>query len=247
MSCDWPVDDTVLPELPAADDPGRPAALLVRQAAIDLATQVMWSLSGRRFGVCEFLVRPCMQNLDPRFVVGGPGITSYLLSWEGDRWLNWSCGCIGVCREAGPRAVHLPGPVQSVVEVKIADAVLPVEGYRLEGNTLYRVGANWPGQDLNRPAGEAGTWTVTYTRGEPVPAGVDRLTGILAAEMVKALSDPGKCRLPRNVTTTSRQGVTYQVYDPAVMYANGKTGLAEIDMWLAAVNPNHLMAPPTVT
>jgi hypothetical protein len=44
----------------------------------------------------------------------------------------------------------------------------------------------------------------------------------------------------------SRQGVTYRAYDPAVIYASGKTGLAEIDGWLAAVNPNALTAAPTV-
>ena len=48
------------------------------------------------------------------------------------------------------------------------------------------------------------------------------------------------------MTTASRQGVTYRAYDPQAIYANGKTGLAEIDLVLAAVNPNALMSAPTV-
>jgi hypothetical protein len=40
--------------------------------------------------------------------------------------------------------------------------------------------------------------------------------------------------------------VSYQVYNPQQIYADGKTGLSEVDLWLATVNPNHLMAAPSV-
>jgi hypothetical protein len=87
---------------------------------------------------------------------------------------------------------------------------------------------------------------VTYNRGIVPPQGVAGLTGNLAKEMLDALDNEGRCRLPRTVTTASRNGVTYRAYDPAAIYANGKTGLPEIDLWLAAVNPHALMAPPSV-
>lgn len=56
----------------------------------------------------------------------------------------------------------------------------------------------------------------------------------------------GKCRLPRRVQTVSRQGVTYQMVDPTDIYRDGLTGLPEVDIWIASVNPNRLMGAPRV-
>ena len=52
--------------------------------------------------------------------------------------------------------------------------------------------------------------------------------------------------MPRTVTEVSRQGVTHRMYDVNAIYSSGKTGIPEIDLFLAAVNPNHLMQAPTV-
>lgn len=240
-ACDWPVDIDCLPE-PSSDDT---VGIVKRDAAISLASDVLWALSGRQFGICDALVRPCPDDGDPRRTPTS-GVTSYLLSWEGDRWVNWWCGCSGGCRLSGPRAVHLPGPAQEVTAVTVAGVVQDTSSYTLEGNVLYRVGSPWPRQDLGRPAGEVNTWTVAYLRGHPVPAGVDTLTGLLAKEFLAACSGEGKCRLPRTVTSVSRQGVSYQLYNPNDIYNSGKTGLPEVDMWLASVNPNKLMAAPSV-
>lgn len=247
MTYEWPIERSLLPALPELTDPPSPEyvkALAERNAAEDLAVAILWALSGRQFGLREVTVRPCRQPLPNHH--GSSPVTSYVLSWEGDRWINWWCGCVGGCRETGPNVVHLPGPVAEVTEVKINGVVLSPLVWAVEGNKLYRREAPWPRQDLNRPAGDTNTWTVTYLVGLPVPGGVDYLTGVLAAEFIKALNTNSACRLPRTVTTASRQGVTYRVYDPAAIYANGKTNLAEVDMWLAAINPNHLMASPSV-
>lgn len=246
MAFTWPIDRSEFPPLPEETDPGYDQAVLEQRAAADLAVAVMWALSGRQYGLYEHVVRPCRSDasLWPGYAPGG--VTSYLLSWEGDRWINWSCGCIGACKISGPRAVHLPGPVQSIVEVKIAGVVVPPTGYLLEKNVLYRVGTPWPIQDLGRPLGEARTWSVKYLRGIPVPESFAALTGLLAKEFLAALDNEGRCRLPRTVTVASRRGITYRAYDPQVIYANGKTGLPEIDLLLAAINPHALMAAPTV-
>ncbi|AKF14283.1 head-tail adaptor [Mycobacterium phage Vincenzo] len=243
MAFTWPVDRSDFPALPDDTDPGYPAAVLEQTAAADLAVRVLHALTGRQFGLHEHTVRPCRADM-PIYAPGG--VTSYVLSWEGDRWLSWSCGCLGGCKRGGPRQVHLPGPVYDIIEVKIAGVAIPPTTYRAEGNVLYRLGAPWPVQDFGNPAGEARTWTVTYRRGIPVPSGFAALTGLLAKEFLAALNDEGRCRLPRTVTTASRNGVTYRAYDPAVIYANGKTGLPEIDLVLASVNPHALMAAPTV-
>ena len=242
MSCDWPVDTTCLPEL--ADDASDEDKAR-RDAALGMAVDVLWALSGRQFGRCPVIARPCPDRT--------PGdLWSYqnsgaVIAWDGDNWLNVGCGCTGgTCKLTGPSRVHLPGPVASITSVQVGSVVLDPAAYKLEGNLLYRTGgASWPSQDLSRPRGEGGTWFVLYERGIEPPAGIATLTGLLAKEFETACGG-GKCRLPRNVTQVSRQGVSYQIYDPTAIYAAGKTGLPEIDMWLASINPNHLMQRPVV-
>ena len=167
------------------------------------------------------------------------------------RWRNATafteldCGCVGSCSFTGPAAVHLAGPVAGIERVRIKGVELDVDEYIVENSILYRLNGNWPAQDLGRP--ESLSWSVDYLRGVAVPAGVDVLTGLLAAEFVTACGgNSSKCRLPRNVVSTTRQGVTYQVYDPTTMYSQGKTGLAEVDLWLSSVNPNRLTEGPSV-
>lgn len=223
-------------------------AVAQQRAAAQLAVDVLYALSGRQFGLYTHTVRPCRQplHIDWRGSYYG-GYTSYLLSWEGDRWVNWTCGCIGgSCKLTGPNVIHLPGPVHDVTEVKIAGVVLATNVWVLEEDRLYRRDAVWPRQDLNHPLGDPNTWSVTYQRGIQCPEGLAALTGLLAKEFLDAIDNEGRCRLPRTVTTASRNGVSYRVYDPAVIYANGKTGLPEVDLWLAAINPHHLMAAPSV-
>lgn len=251
--CDWPIDRGCLPPLPELPDTptdeeqaAYDLALAQRNAAEDLAVSVMWALSGRQFGVCPVIARPCPPRRElSRYQYDWPLTAFYGLS-EMDRYLLVSgCGCAGSCREGGPAMLHLPGPVQSIVKVTIDGVVLAETEYRLEGDVLYRLGGIWPSQDLGRPAGEDGTWTVEYMQGTPPPAGTAKLVGLLAKEFIAACTD-GKCRLPRNVTNVSRQGVSFDMFNPNDIYDSGKTGLPEVDMWLAAVNPHHLACAPEV-
>lgn len=238
--CEWPIDTGCLPTVTT------PAEQDALDAAAELAIDVLWALSGRQYGVCPTVARPCpLPSLASGRLstpYGGSGIS---LLRTGGEWANESCGCAGRCRLSGPRMVHLPGPVQSIIEVKIAGEVIPASGYELEKNILYRNGSPWPFQDLSRPLHEEGTWSVTYMRGVPVPKGVARLTGLLVTEFYNACTG-GKCRLPRTVTEVSRQGVSHKMYNPNEIYAAGKTGIPEIDLWLSAVNPRAIMSAPTV-
>jgi hypothetical protein len=71
------------------------------------------------------------------------------------------------------------------------------------------------------------------------------LTGALAKEFVSACTGDDTCRLPRTLVGTTRRGVSHN-FDPAKIIGAGKTGLAEVDQWLAAVNPNRLQSAPEV-
>ncbi|CAA0134545.1 Uncharacterised protein [Mycolicibacterium vanbaalenii] len=256
MTCSWPIDRSCLdaahplPELGEdptdAEQAAYDTALAQRNNAEDLAVHVLWALSGRQFGVCPVTVRPCGQ--EPCWPARRE---SYVLAWLDGGWSNQPCGCgPGACAVAGPRVAHLPGPANphtddTPITVTIDGDVLPADQYVLEGDVLYRVDDSWPSQDLGRPLGEPGTWSVTYHRGVAPPAGVSALVGQLAKEFIAGCGDTGKCRIPANLTGTSRQGVS-KTFDPAKILASRRTGLREIDQWLAAVNPHSLTQPPEV-
>lgn len=224
-------------------------------AAEDLAVAVLWALSGRQFGVCPVIARPCRQPCSGALpysyldaTLGVPYGAPWFPVWDGTNWRNVSCGCGPKCSWVAPNVVHLVSagqPVQAVTEVVIAGEVLDESNYALEGDLLYRIGADWPTQDLTQPLDQPGTWSVTYTRGNPPPPGTAKLVGLLAAEFLAACNG-GKCRLPRRVKSVTRQGVSYDMVDPVDIYKEGKTGIPEIDLWLAAVNPYRITAAPVV-
>lgn len=242
MSCQWEVDRSCLPEAVSAID------IAQQGAAEDLAVQVLWALSGRQFGTCPVIARPCRQDCSGVTYTGA--YTGWWFPiWDGANWRNIACGCGPRCSWQSPRVVHLASrvglPIQEVTEVVIDGVVLDSSEYRLEGDLLYRVGGEWPVQDLTLPLDEEGTWSVTYTRGIPPPLGTAKLVGLLAAEFLAACNG-GKCRLPRRVRSVTRQGVSYDMADPTDVLASGKTGIPEVDLWLAAVNPNALQQPVSV-
>jgi hypothetical protein len=244
--CEWPVARDCLPALPDQDDPNYAAAAAQRRAAEDLAVGVLWALSGRQFGVCPYIARPCIETVGPWWPQYSYYTTSYSIWFDGGQWITQDCGCHGRCRSSGPGAVHLPGPAQDIIEIIIDGTILDPNEYVLEGDVLHRTGGRhiWPHQDLTRPMGEPNTWSVEFLKGVPVPAGVDRLTGLLAKELYLACTG-GQCRLPSTVVSTTRQGVTHQ-FDPSRMYEQGKTGLREVDLWLSSVNPSRLQCAPSV-
>ncbi len=244
MSCTWPVDRTCLPV--SESEPER----IKQEHAEDLAVSVLWALSGRQFASCPVIVRPCPQpcyGTTYPDLIGGPGWTPL---WDGQNWRNVRCGCGPRCEASGPTIIHLGSakglPVTSVVEVVINGEVMDPSLYKLEGDLLYRRGGvPWPTQDLTRPLDDEGTWSVEYMQGTPPPAGTGTLVALLAKEFLDACGG-GKCRLPRRVQTVSRQGVTYNMIDPTDIYRDGLTGLPEVDIWIASVNPNRLQAAPSV-
>lgn len=244
--CSWSVDRSCLPVAENELD------IAKQTAAEEMAIQVLWSLSGRQFGVCPVIVRPCPQPgfCDARFPYPYDSIAPFYPLWDGHSWRNVSCGCSGYCDWNAPSVIHLSTttglPIQEVLEVKFGADVLDEDQYVLEGELLYRTdGTAWPSQNLTLPLGSDGTWSITYTRGNPVPAGVGVLVGILAKEFLSACSG-GKCRLPRRVRSITRQGVSMDMMDPTSIYAEGITGLPECDLWIKSVNPHQLVQPAKV-
>lgn len=216
--CTWPVDTSCLP--PATTDAERARIA----AATDAAVHVLWAITGRQFGTCAILARPCPTHADTAV-----------------------CGMAGGCSPHGASVVALPGPVHRVLEVTVDGTVIAADSWAIEGDRLYRMGGyTWPAQTLTRPLGEPGTWAVRYERGHPPPAGAANFVGQLAAEFIKSCTTPDACALPRRVTSITRQGVTMQMADPQAIISAGGTGLPEVDLWVSAINPHRLAQPPAV-
>lgn len=231
--CDWTLDTTGCPGW-ADVDPG------IKQVATDVATEVLWGLSGRRFSLCTTRVRPCRR----------PDHDGWL-RW--DRWLPLPsgslaiafCGCVGHICSCGSSGceLSLPGPVHEVTEVLVDGAVVPPEAYVVHNRRwLVRVdGECWPErQDLTVADNQLGAWVVTYRRGVQVPKGGQVAAGQYAHELAKAMANDSSCRLPRRVQQVVRQGVHQTFVDPARLARDGMTGLPEVDQWLRVVNPHRL-------
>ncbi|MBP2703523.1 hypothetical protein JOL79_06885 [Microbispora sp. RL4-1S] len=245
--CDWDVDMGCCPTWE-----GLPAEQ--QQFALDVATEILWRLSGRRFGLCELTVRPCLQpcatpSMMPAYPTSSPpGAFSPVMT--GGVWLNMACGkCGDECACGSLCEIVLPGPVDSIVEVKLDGAVLDEAEYVVfDHRTLARVPPEcWPScQALTLPDTEVGTWSVTYRQGIPVPPGGLMAAGMLACELGKACSGSSGCKLPKRVQTLTREGVTVGFLDPMSFLTDGLTGLYEVDLWLRTVNPGGLLQAPRV-
>jgi hypothetical protein len=208
-----------------------------------VATELLWMLSGRRYGLTELTVRPCwrVDDFDGDFWRLVPHLPLWPYGWAAAPWCGCSrpgCGCT-----RRPNEVGLAGPVHDVVQVRVDGQTVPPAGYQVyDHRWLLRVdGENWPErQDLTAADDRPGGFVVTYRRGVPVPAGGRYAAGQLACELAKAMVSDKDCRLPRRVQSVVRQGVQRTFIDPAELARDGLTGLPEVDQWLGAVNPHRL-------
>ena len=215
--------------------------------AVTLATEVIWALSGRQFGLCTVTLRPCrLECAEVPWPSGGYS------TWAGNSWIsptlisgqwfNVVCGrCTMGCSCSSLSEVLLPAPVHSVVEVKIDGVVVTGSAYRLDDNRrVVLLDAEWPTcQELNLPDTEPDTWSITARYGLEVPEGGAWAIGELACELIRARNGED-CRLPRNVTQLVRQGVTIQFPDAVELVRQGLTGLYLVDQFVSTWNPSGL-------
>jgi len=233
----WSPDLSCFPEWGDYDD-----ALLCK--AVDLAWSTMRVLSGGQVGNCPVLMRPCASK--PCLLCGDIQLVHvHGATCDGGCWAN-RCGS-GGCSCAALSEVVLPGPVAELWQVKIDGVLLGVEDYRVDNaNRLLRTdGSSWPScqtmtGDVDADEGTFGVW---YVPGVVPSASGLWAAGVLTAEFMKACSG-GKCRLPSSVTAITRQGVSMDI--STGMFADGMTGIREVDAYLVSVNPYALRTPPKV-
>lgn len=133
---------------------------------------------------------------------------------------------------SGYTGVKLRGqPVVSVSSVSIGGSAIDPSSYRVVNHsTLQSVNCSF---DISRGL------TVTYQHGTKPP-----IAGIFAAirladELVLSMHGDDNCALPANAQSVSRQGIDVQFIDPLQFLENGRVGLYEVDLFIAAANPGR--------
>lgn len=225
---------------------------IVTAAAVAAATDIVWALSGRRFGTCSFKLRPCRRScLDTPFPDGWtswPGTIAPPLG-AGGGWGGWwfpsvcgNCASSTSCACGALPEINLPAPVSSVTEVRVDGSVLVTGAYHVDDNRkLVRLdGKSWPiCNDLAHDDTGVGSWSVTVVVGEDVPDSGAFAIGEMAGEYLKATHGED-CRLPRNISSLVRQGVTISMPMLSDLLKEGRTGMPLVDLFIAATNPHHL-------
>lgn len=221
---------------------------VLMSAYMQTASELLYAASGRQYpGPCEETIRPCSARRFSDFA-------GFYLSPDWRRACSCStaddCGCSYL-----PKIGLGATPVTDVSQVKVDGTVLSPSLYRVDDyQYLVRLpdpdGTNpgWPCcQDLSLPDTADDTFSVTFTYGLEVPAAGRLAAGVLACELYMACNPEdfaGKCRLPKNTVTVTRQGTTVNVEKMSDLLAPPvRTGIFEIDVFLATSNPYGLTSP----
>lgn len=212
--------------------------------AVASATEALWNATRQQFGLCEETLRPCRRTCFSAWPFAENwwewtgGMWPRPLLFDG-AWFNITCGsCAGGCSCTVLEETLLPAPVYDIVQVKVDGIPLDASAYRLDdGRILTRVdGGTWPVcQDLALADTEVGTWSVTARFGRPVTILGRQAVGELACEIIRACAGED-CRLPKNIATLARQGVTISLPDNGDVLEN----LYFTRLFLNAYNPKRL-------
>lgn len=219
------------------------------------ASDVLYQLTGRQWpGECEHVIRPTAD-----FAVTRQGW--WPAGTAADARGSWgSCSC-NRARRTGcypVSEIKLADRVLEVTEVKVDGEVVPSTEWRLDDHR-YLVGLLqpddsprvWPCcQRVDLPDTEVGTFSVAFKGGGLPPIGGTIAAASLACEIGKAIGvidlEDSPCRLPKRVTSITRQGVSVAVLDPLTLFQEGRTGLAEVDMWVASVQQGRARRRATI-
>lgn len=200
------------------------------------ASELLWMLSGRRWYGGGCTETATLRSWPP---MQGNGTWPYDTSWGHCGCWTWATWMNGYplpgdyrgAHSAAPYAIKLPrAPLTNIVSVTI-DGQPFTEYEMLRNGWIERTdGQRWGTCE--------GTTVITYQFGEPPPPGGKQAAIDLAYELGREQTGDDKCRLPSTTVSITRQGVTIQRQTADEYQALQRTGLPEVDRWLAAVNPH---------
>lgn len=208
--CDWPLS----PDECCETVDGINTEII--ENAISTASNMMTRLSGYTIGQCSGTIRPLT-----------------------------ICGeCRGYCC-GGADGIRLIGKdarqITQVSRVRLGPDVYPVTDWRFDEETqmLWHVPpGTWPHKDARWDEDGTGeAFSVDVIMGAEPDAWARAVGTLLACELVRSCTNQ-KCRLPKNATSVSSQGVTVTLSD-----ADVKALLPEVAGWVAVVNPYDAVLP----
>lgn len=237
---------SIAPWVARADLPaGLPGTEAEQDAACDLATAVLYGLTGRRWA-----------GHDTRTIAVYASRTPWW--WQrADLGLPWD-STWGACLAGGPIAlpvmvggelfnhsgcdrppsIRLPDyPIRAVTAVRIGGQLRDPGSYRLTGSRYLE--DSWDGWPTCGWYGPGAAMEVDYDYGAAPPAAGLAAAARLAAELTKAYAGLPSA-LPGYLMQRVRQGTTEAFVRADLLYDKGRTGLADVDLWLATVNPGGL-------
>jgi hypothetical protein len=243
-------------DLPSAGDyPGVDVETVIGNA-VDAAATVLYQFTAQRFGTCEVTLRPCRRDCagdlwPPGWAEWAPGGGWPRPVLVDGNWFNLVCGgCPGGCACTALSEALLPGPVHRIVEVKLDGQPLAAGvDFRVDDHRrLVRLGgASWPlCQHLELADTQPGTWSVTAEFGVPLPVHGKMALGELACAFIKSCLPGETCPWTAPVQQLIRQGVSVNFLDPNQVFAAGRVGLTQVDLFIAWANPHRLPSRPQV-
>lgn len=216
MDCDtWPIPEAgecaAGCTIPGDVDPD-----LLEAASIQ-AGVILRTLSGGRVGLCADTIRPISECR--------------------------VCRGICVCGSGDRIRLYSPrGPITGVGEVNIDGDIVDPSEYRFypSGQLLYRAPPDvWPSVDRKWAAcGEPETMCVQVLIGNAPDAWALAVHAELTCELLASCTG-GPCRLPRNATSVTGQGISVTL-SPTEL----KQFIPSVAGWVAAVNPDNAQTIP---
>lgn len=208
--CDWPLEPgECCDNIEAVSD-------TVVEGAISTASDMLSRLSGYTIGQCAATVRP--------------------LTMCG-RCRSYCCGGADGIRLFGKDA----RPVTEVSRVRIGADTVPANQWRFDEDTqmLWHVPpGRWPHRDERwSEDGTGEAFAVDVIMGAEPDAYARAIGTLLACEFIRNCTGK-KCRLPKNATQVSSQGVTVTLSDAEI-----KALLPEVAGWVKIVNPHNAALP----
>lgn len=244
-------------------------AVILAQSAV-AASELLYERSGRVFtGECgPVTIRPVSRPTDA-------DTRSGITALAGTGWFSasgmasgYGTSNPGVMVHYGsvePPTIILPHPVTEIVSVLIDGVTIPGpydpatglgewelrdfrELVRIRPTAAFSPTERWgwpTSQILDLPDSQEGTFSITFTFGQPPPM-LGQLAALKLAEYLALPQLGDTTHYPRRVKQVARQGVTTQTADASDMLAAGQTGIYEVDLFLLAVNPKKLDRQATV-
>lgn len=128
-------------------------------------------------------------------------------------------------------------PVRSITYVEIEGVVIDATTYHVED---YR----WlvRHDDVAWPR----VMTIALTFGTPPPPLGELAAKRLGCELALACNNDVQCKIPRNVQSVVRQGITYAMKDLVSLVTSGSSGIWEVDMLVTTYNPGRLTEQPGI-